>query len=176
MTEQRVISTKPKIGARPPSGGIAASEKPAADEAEKKPKGGKKKLLLVVGLVLVVLVAGAAYWFLLGPGAGKADAAEEVEPPPVAGEVLTVEAVSINLQGGHYLRLGLGLQLTEEVEEAPDTARALDLAIALFSGRTVAEVSDAATREALKAELAHQLAEAYEGEVMGLYFTDYVSQ
>lgn len=174
MTEQRVISTKPKIGARP-TGGISASEKPAPEEAEK-PQGGKKKLLLIAGLVVVLLVAGAAYWFLLGPGAAKGEATEEVEPPPVAGEVLTVEAVSINLQGGHYLRLGLGLQLTEEVEEAPDTARALDLAIALFSGRTVAEVSDAATREALKAELALQLAEAYHGEVMGLYFTDYVSQ
>lgn len=175
MTEQRVISTKPKIGARPPSGGIAGSEKPAAEEAEKKPKGGKKKLLIAV-LAALVVVAAAAYWFLLGPGAKKGEAAEEVEPPPVAGEVLTVEAVSINLQGGHYLRLGLGLQLTEEVEEAPDTARALDLAIALFSGRTVAEVSDPATREALKAELAHQLSETYHGEVMGVYFTDYVSQ
>lgn len=175
MTEQRVISTKPKIGARPTSGGISASDKPAPEESEKKPQGGKKKLLVVL-LAAVVLVGGAAYWFLLGPGAGGADAAAEVEPPPVPGEVLTVEAVSINLQGGHYLRLGLGLQLTEEVEEAPDTARALDLAIALFSGRTVAEVSDAATREALKAELTHQLAEAYEGEVMDLYFTDYVSQ
>lgn len=175
MTEQRVISTKPKIGARPTTGGISASEKPAAEEADKKPRGGRKKLLVAV-IAAVVVVGAAAYWFLVGPGAAGADATEEVEPPPVAGEVLTVEAVSINLQGGHYLRLGLGLQLTEEVEEAPDTARALDLAIALFSGRTVAEVSDAATREALKAELAHQLAEAYHGEVMGLYFTDYVSQ
>ena len=65
---------------------------------------------------------------------------------------LTVEPVSLNLADGHYLRLGMALQLTAgRGDEAPDTARALDLAIALFSGRTVAEVSDPATRDALDA-------------------------
>ena len=97
--------------------------------------------------------------------------------PPEPGVMVTIEPLSLNLADGHYLRLGMALQLTEEVgEEAPDTARALDLAIALFSGRTVAEVSDPATRDALTAELAHQLEETYEGEVMDVYLTNYVTQ
>ncbi|KQY45932.1 flagellar basal body-associated protein FliL [Cellulomonas sp. Root137] len=167
--EQRVVSGA-KIGGNKIGGGSASST--PAVEAEQPAKKTRKKLLLVVGAV-VLLAGGAAAYLLLGKGGGEPAA----EPAPVPGAVLTVEPVSLNLAEGHYLRLGLALQLTEEAgEEAPDTARALDLAIALFSGRTVAEVSDPATRDALTAELAHQLAEAYEGEVMDVYLTNYVTQ
>lgn len=175
-TEQRVISTKPKIGARPPGAGAIGESRtpPEATEAKTKKKRLPKKVLLALMAVVVLLGSGAAYWFLLGPGGGTAEAV--VEPEVVKGEVITVEPVSLNLAGGHYLRLGLGLQLVEGVEEAPDTARALDLAIALFSGHTVEEVSTAEARQAFKDELTHQLVEAYEGEVMAVYFTDYVTQ
>ena len=168
--EQRVVGG-PKIGGSKIGGGPASASTAATDAAPPKKR---KKLLLVVVLV-VLAAAGAAAYVLLGPGAApKAPAAE---PEPVPGAVLTVDPVSINLADGHYLRLGIALQLTEEVgEEAPDTARALDLAIALFSGRAIAEVSDPATRESLTAELAHQLAETYEGEVMDVYLTNYVTQ
>ena len=92
------------------------------------------------------------------------------------GEVLTVDAISINLADGHYLRLGMGLQLTRETKTAPNPSRALDLAIAEFSGHTVAEVSDPATRDKMKAELLTSLEKAYKGEVMDLYLTNFVTQ
>ena len=166
-TEQRVISSKNKISSKP-SGGATAE---AVEEAPV--KGGRRKLLIIAVVVLIVL-GGAAYWVLLKPSSDVA--AEPAEPEAVAGAVQIVESVSINLTGGHYLRLGLGLQLTDEVHEDLDTAKALDLAIALFSQRSLEEVSDAAERETLKAELLHELEEAYEGEVMDVYFTDFVSQ
>ena len=173
-TEQRVIASKPKIGARPAGPGSIGESKPSADAPKKTKKGlSKKKLLILVGIVVLVL-GGAGYWFLLGPGAGEK--VPEPEPPPVAGQVITVEPVSLNLAAGHYLRLGMGLQLTAEVTEAPDTARALDLAIALFSGHTVEEVSTPEARQAFKDQLTAELVEAYEGEVMAVYFTDYVTQ
>lgn len=170
-TEQRVISSKPTIGARP-------TAKPAAPEpeaTEEKAKGGKKKLVLVLVAVLV-LGGGAGWWFLLGPGAGEQ--AEVAEPAPEPGEVVVVEPISLNLADGHYLRLGLGLQLTVDAggHGPVDTARALDHAIDLFSGRKVSEVSSTEGRDALKAELLTRLEEAYHGEVMDLYFTDYVTQ
>ncbi|MCL3860867.1 flagellar basal body-associated protein FliL [Actinotalea sp. K2] len=170
-TEQRIIASKPKIGARPAPGAPAVEAEPEAA-----PKS-KKKLVIIVVAALLLVGGGGGYWFLLGPGAGASEA-QEAEPPPEPGEVLTVDPVNLNLAGGHYLRLGLGLQMTADAggHGKVDTARALDLAIALFSGRTVEEVSDAETRDALKAELLHQLEEAYHGEVMGLYFTDYVTQ
>lgn len=171
MTEQRVVASKPKIGARPTSPSVA----PEPAEETKGKKGGKKKLLIVA--LVVLLAGGAAYWFLLKPTPPADGAAAVVEEPaPEPGAVLVVEPISLNLADGHYLRIGLGLQLTADVAEEPDTARALDLVVALFSQRPVAEVITTEGREALKAELLTQLEEAYEGEVMDVYFTDYVTQ
>lgn len=143
----------------------------ADDKKQKKPK----RLALIIAAVAVLALAGAAYFFLIKPSGGGAATPAPV-PPPIAGKVVPIDAVSVNLADGHYLRLGLGLQLTAAVSEAPDTSKALDLAIALFSGHTVAEVSDPVTRDALKAELVTELSDAYEGEVMDVYLTDYVTQ
>ncbi len=167
-TEQRVISSKSKIA--PKSAGGASGQ--PIDEAAA-PSGKKKKLIVVI--VLLLLVGGAAYWFFLKP-APAAGATPAPKPTPVAGKVVVIDSVSVNLAGGHYLRLGLGLQLTKSVAETPETAKALDLAITLFSGRSMEEVSDLQQRDVLKAELKKELAEAYEGEVMDVYFTDFVSQ
>ena len=167
--EQRVVSRQ-KIGAR----SSATTEAPPATPAEPPPAKRSRRRLLVVVLVVALVAAGGAAWYLLGRG--DATGAPAPEPAPQAGEVVQVQAVSVNLADGHYLRLGLGLQLTADAHAVPDTSRALDLAIALYSGRTVGEVLDPATRDALKAELAEQLSAAYEGEVMDVYLTNYVTQ
>jgi len=169
--EQRVVGSGVKIGAGKIGGAKIGTPAPEPEpEKTKKPRG---KAPLLVVLALVVVIAGAAaWWFLLRPtGTGA-----EVEKAPEPGEVVAVEPVSLNLAGGHYLRLGFSLQLTADAHEAPDPAVAVDHAIALFSGRTVAEISDPATREQLRDELAEQLAEAYDGEVMAVYLTNYVTQ
>ncbi|AEE44826.1 flagellar basal body-associated FliL family protein [Cellulomonas fimi] len=167
--EQRVISG-PKIGAKIGGGSSAAPTPPPAEE--KKKRGLSKKLLIVVVAVVVLLGAAAAAYFLVFAKGG----AEPVEPPPEPGEVVTVDPISLNLADGHYLRLGLALQVTADAHESPDPSKALDAAIALFSGRSIAEVSDPAVREQLTSELAHHLEELYEGEVMDVYLTNYVTQ
>lgn len=176
-TEARIVSPQQKIGARPtPDSGGAPAEKPA--------KGGKKKLTVIIAIILVVAL-GAAYWFLAGPGAPApatdpdADAAAVTEPEYELGEVLPIEAISVNLVGGHYLRLGFGLQLIAGAggEEGPiDPSKALDAAIALFSGRTTEELSDPAVREELKHDLEEQLFDLYHEEVVAVYYTDFVTQ
>jgi flagellar FliL protein len=172
--EQRVISGGgQKIGGKS-SGSIGAKDAPAAEpETTKK----SKKGLLIVIIAIVLVAGGAAAYFFLGKSGGDAAAEPEAEPAPEPGEVLAVEPISLNLADGHYLRLGFSLQLTEEVgEHVPDSGKAIDLAIVLFSGRTVEEISDPTSREALKVEFAAELAEAYEGEVMDVYLTNYVTQ
>jgi len=180
MSEQRVIS-----GTKRPVGGIRegrGKDAPAAEEpgiGAKKERKKPKKIVLIIGAVAVLAIAGAAYFFFLKP-APDPNAAPPPEPAPIPGAILTIEPVSVNLADGHYLRLGLGLQLVAggggHGETGPDPAHALDLAIAMYSGHTVAEVSDPATRDALKAELLAELEHAYEGEVMDVYLTDYVTQ
>jgi flagellar FliL protein len=140
--------------------------------------GGGKKKLLVIGLVAVLALAGAAYFFLFA-GSGEA-AAEE----PVAGEVLPLESIAVNLAGGGYLKVGIALQLTEAAAggghggAAVDGSRALDLVIATYSQAQPADVTGA--RDALKEALEHKIVEAYTEDghemVMGIYLTEYVTQ
>ncbi|MBF0689178.1 MAG: flagellar basal body-associated FliL family protein [Cellulomonas sp.] len=166
--EQRVVSRQ-KIGAR----AATAPPPPAPTEPEPaRPRRRRRAALLVAVAVVLLAAAVAAGWFLYGRGAG----ASVPEPTAEPGEVAHVEAISVNLADGHYLRLGLGLQLTADAHGAPDPAPALDAAIALFSGRTIAEVQDPVARDALTAELVTVLQETYDGEVMDVYLTNYVTQ
>lgn len=163
MPEQRIIGSSTKIGGQRPSSTTTEAE-PAAPPKKR----GKRGL---AGIAALVVVAGVG-WFLLGPGA-----APQAEPTEVElGSVQAVEPISINLAGGRYLRLGLGLQLTAEVAEDVDTVKALDLAIALFSQRSIEELNTPEGRDALKTQLASQLKEVYEGEVVDVYFSNFVYQ
>jgi flagellar FliL protein len=142
---------------------------PETDEAPV--KGGKKKLILIL-LVVLLAAAGAAYFFLF---TGSAEAEE-----PVAGEVLSLEPVAVNLAGGGYLKVGLALQLVASDEgghgaaTGPSGAKATDLVISTFSQAQPADVTGA--RDALKEALEEKIIEAYHGEVMGIYYTEYVTQ
>lgn len=138
---------------------------PTSDEAtEEAPKKGRKKLVLIA---LVVLIAAGVAWFLFLRPSGP------TEPKP--GEVAPLEPIQVNLASGHYLRLGLALQLTETAHEV-DGSKALDAAIGIFSGQPVAQVNDPAHREQLKAHLAEELDHLYHGDVLEVYFTEFVTQ
>ena len=127
--------------------------KEADDKTEEK-KGGLGKIVMVAPLVLLLAAAGW-YFFLRGDGGTKA------LPPPQPGEVLAVDPITVNLAGGHFLKVGMGLQVVKGAKEAPSSAKALDLAISQFSGKTVAELSSAEGRERNKAELTARIKLAY---------------
>jgi flagellar FliL protein len=137
----------------------------APEGQEPKGKGGRKKVILM--LVVLLAIGGAAYWFMLKP----ADAKE----PPKPGEVVRLEPIQVNLAAGHYLKIGIALQLTVEAHEA-DGAKALDATIDMFSGKSMEQLTATDTRAKLKKELEKELKERYHGEVMGVYFTDFVTQ
>ena len=137
----------------------------AAPPAEESKGGGKKKLVMIV--VLLLLVGGAAYWFVLKPK--PADAA------PQPGEVVRLDPIQVNLSGGHYLKIGIALQLTATAHEA-DGSKALDATIETFSGKSMDALTRPDNREKLKAHLEKELEHLYHGDVMGVYFTDFVTQ
>lgn len=174
--EQRVVSSG-KIGGGKPGGSIGARDKTPEPEPEPKKKS-KKLLFIIIGAVLLV-GGGVAAFFLLGSGGGSA--APEPEPTHEPGDVLVIEPISLNLADGHYLRFGMTLQLVYHEggghgDTEVDGSKAIDVAIGLYSGRELSEVSSAEGREELKAELLHRLEEAYHGEVMDVYLTNYVTQ
>ncbi len=155
---------------------VAKGKDDAADGEEPK-GGGKKKLLLVLAVLLVA--AGAGAYFFLFAGSGEA-AAEE----PVAGPVVPLDPVTVNLAGGGYLKIGISLQTTEAAAGdghgggGVDGSEALDLIISTYSQAQPADVTGA--REALKESLEAKIVEAYTDHdvplVMGIYFTEYVTQ
>jgi flagellar FliL protein len=146
----------------------STKERPAA-EADATPEKKSKKKLLIIVVVLLVVVGAGAYFFLL-KGSGKPAA-------PTPGVVLDIDPVAVNLAGGGYLKVGVALQLTADVDPKaePDPAKATDLIISTFSGAAPADVTGA--RDTLKAALEKKLVKAYGSDVvMGIYYTDYVMQ
>lgn len=127
----------------------------------------KKRRMVLVG-VLVLAIAGAGYWFVLKPGP------EEKQPEP--GEVVTLEPVQLNLSAGRYLRVGVAMQMTTDVKEEVDGSKALDATIALFSGLSVPALENPSERARLKTALKNELMERYPGEIMDVYFTEFVTQ
>jgi flagellar FliL protein len=147
---------------------MSTKEKDAATDTDAPAaKGGKKKLIIIV--LVVLLAAGAAAYFLLFSG-GSAKAAA-----PEPGAVVRLDPVAVNLSGGGYLRIGVALQLTADADaKTLDGAKATDLVISTFSQAVPADI--VGTREALKKALEKKIIKAYDGSVMGIYYTDYATQ
>jgi flagellar FliL protein len=142
-----------------------STKEAAVETGEAAPKG-KKKLIIIL-VVAILAVAGGAYFFLFS-GSAKAAA-------PVPGAVMTLDPVAVNLAGGGYLKVGVALQLTSTADaKTMDGAKATDLVIATFSQAQPAEVTG--SRDVLKKALEKKIIKAYDGEVMGIYYTNYVTQ
>jgi flagellar basal body-associated protein FliL len=106
---------------------------------------------------------------------------EAIDPHAERGGVLELDPLTVNLADGHYLKVGLALQLDKAtvVETAKDEglgAKALDMAIAALSPKTMDELGQSKVRDQLKQELGTDACHAYEGEVLTVYFTNFVMQ
>lgn len=150
---------------------MANDEKAAAGEA---PKKSRKKLIMIIAIAAVLLGGGAGGYLMFKPSSATA------EPAPEPGMVVPLDAITINLADGHFLKLKLSLQATADVAEAPDGSKALDIAIDLYSNREMAELMSNAERERSKTELKEKIEAAYtvdkEKEIMDVYFTSFVIQ
>jgi flagellar FliL protein len=135
------------------------------DGAEETVQGGRSRKKLIVILVAVLAIGGGGYqMFRPKPAA-----------PPKPGEVVKLEPIQINLAASHYLRVGIALQLTEGAAKV-DGSKALDATIDEFSGLGMTDVNDPVKRASYKKALEKELDHRYEGDVMGVYFTEFVTQ
>jgi flagellar basal body-associated protein FliL len=103
--------------------------------------------------------------------------ASDAEP---AGPVDSLDAITINLAAGHYLKVGLALQVPAGVvpKTVADTenweALALKTAIDTLSGQTVDTLT--AKRQAEESSIGDAVCQKTEGKVLTVYFTDFVMQ
>ena len=142
----------------------------ATPDGAEAPKKSKKLLIIILAVLLLGGSGAGGYFFFV---AGK-KTEEEVKPEP--GLVVALEAITINLEDGHFLKVSIALQATIEAHEEPDGSKALDLLISQFSNKSVAELSSNEAREEHKKELVEKVKKAYHDEVYDIYFTEFVMQ
>ena len=166
--------------------------------ADAKPAAGKEKKRrgnLVPAIVVAVGLLGAAY-LMKGGGTKKAGATtthgatattSTTDPmaapatPKSLAEIAKLDDITLNLADGHFLKLGLALQLAPkgvvtDYTTGGASAKALDLAIQVFGRDTYAQLVQPALREQAKEQLSKQVVTAYSGHVQGIYITDFVMQ
>jgi flagellar basal body-associated protein FliL len=98
------------------------------------------------------------------------------------GPVLELDSKTMNLDGTHFLKIGLSLQLP--AASVPDDVKlkenwssvASQLVLDTFSGRSFAELSDNALREQLQHQIGNEVCEKTAGKVVTVYFIDFVMQ
>jgi flagellar FliL protein len=138
-------------------------------KSEDAPKSTKRRMVtLAVATVLLLGSGGTSGWLMLR---GSKDAKSQ-QP----GQVLPLDAVTVNLAGGHYLKMKIALQATDDLKEKPDGSRALDLAIAQYSNRQLGELSSTEGRLKAKNQLLETVNQAYDHRIMDIYFTEFVMQ
>jgi len=151
---------------------------------EEKKSGGSMRLVIIAVVLMAVLAAGVYFLFLKPKPAppadctpatvGKASNCQLGETP-----LALSDTIQVNLAAGHYLRIGLALELNKSVTDSStiSPAPAFDAAIDLFSGLPMDDVNTAKTRDALKDRLAEELMQIYpDNQVLGVLFTQFVTQ
>lgn len=178
-----------------------AGKRPGGTEpsttTEPSPPAAKGKATLVPAIVIAVGLLGGG--FLMGGRGGQAQPASSAagvgEPPagaqhdePEPGEVLVLDPITLNLADGRFLKVGLGLQLPKGDEDGGGhgsqddsatrgfAAPALDEAISVLGDRTYSDLAVLGGRDRAKAELSKAVKERYDGEVLGVLFTEFVMQ
>jgi flagellar FliL protein len=151
---------------------LKTAEAPSAEAAKKSDQPSRKRRpskKIVIILVLVLAVGG----FI---GSKKLMPAKAEAPKP--GDVVAVDPTTLNLAGGHYLKIAISLELVAGKASATDfsTSHAAQLVIEEFSDRTVGSLSTNAARNKLTKELTGRIKKAYPGEVYDVYLTQFVTQ
>jgi flagellar FliL protein len=158
----------------------APAETAGKGKKGKKEKGGKSNL--VPALILCAGLLGAGYF--MGPGSGEtaclADGATTTTEPIPPGEIATMDPISVNLAEGRFLKVGMAVQLAEgipanEFAKGPIN-KAKDLLIEHVAGANMEELASEEGRKHLKEALRESAKEEFEGEVLDVYFTDFVMQ
>jgi flagellar FliL protein len=135
-------------------------------------KKSKKKLIIIGVLVLVVLFAG--YYFTIGSKKPKPG-------PPQEGAVVAVDPMTVNLTDGHFLKVGIGLQLIKgaklpDGEAELDTSKAASALIDEYSNRSMASLSSNTARTDTVKQLVAKLKKDYPKVIMNAYLTSFVMQ
>jgi flagellar FliL protein len=120
-------------------------------------------------------------------------AAPAVDLTHEPGAVVELDPITFNLADGRYLKAGLALQLSEAATRqqaahgsssgassptaaAFDGAKALDAAISILGARSFRQLLAAGGRKQAQDALSQEVRARYGGQVLRVYFTQFVMQ
>lgn len=152
-----------------------------AEETVEK-KGNKKLLIIIIAAAVVILAAGGFVAFkLLAPAA-----APEEDPATKPGAIVALtKDMTLNLSDGKFLKTNLALQLTEKATTAAggekalaafDGSKARDAAIQVLGKYSYDQLLKPANRDAAQKALSAEVKKRYDGDVLQVYFTEFVMQ
>jgi flagellar FliL protein len=131
-------------------------------------KKSKKKLIIIIVAVLVVALVG--YKMFMPKKAVKPG-------PPVPGAVVAIDPMTLNLQGGRFLKVGVSLQeIKTPKDKVLETSKATNIMVETLSNMTMASLATKAGKDSVKANLLKQMEAAYPGDLMGIDWTSFVMQ
>lgn len=147
------------------------------DDDGKGKKGGMKKIVIVV-VGLVVVGVGAQMTVLKKPAA---EAGAATTTTVLGGDLVAVEPMSVNLADGHYLKVGVAIELVaggdaKYFEKAGKPNKVRDLIITSAASRTMADLATVEGKEKFRAELDEGSKKLYKDDYHGIYFTEFVMQ
>ena len=168
---------------------MAKKEKAAAPaEGEEAPKRSKKNLVIAGVGAIVLFVAGGK---VMGGETKTVIKIVTTTTTIPVGDVVTLDAITLNLADGHLLKVGIGFQLEDEKkvaaaegEGAPaaDTsdptkgyAKALDAVIDELGKHTMEDLTGEG-RNVAKEELVKRLRKEFHGKIEDVYFHQFVMQ
>jgi flagellar FliL protein len=150
-------------------GGKAAPGDAGKGKGAQPGKKSKKKKIIILAVVVLMLAAVAKFTVLAPSGSAK-------DAKPVPGQVVAMNDMTLNLAGGHYLRIKLALQTVEGTPAELDTSKAAQAVIDQFSDRPVTELSGEAARSKAKKELLGKLQKVYPKQIMDVIYTEFFTQ
>lgn len=145
-----------------------AKDAKGASDGEK--KGLSKVVLIAIVVVVMAALGGGAYFmFLKKPGP---------PPAPQAGEMVQLDAQTLTLANGHFLKVQVAVQLVEGKAAAAtfETVKAAQDIIDTFSNRQVDELTTNAARKDLTDQLLKTVQKDYPDEVFAVFLTQFVIQ
>jgi flagellar basal body-associated protein FliL len=101
---------------------------------------------------------------------------------PVIGPVLTVTSTTLNLADGHFLKIGLALQLpvgsvVADVEKTENWGAITgQVVLNTFANESMADILPTKLREKLRHEVGNEVCIKSEGKATTVYFTEFVAQ
>lgn len=166
----------------PTSTGTEGKEKPKKSKKPKMSKMSKKKRIIMLVALLLLGVGG-----FVGKGMLAGPAAPVPDPRTVPGSVVTLTSMTLNLSDGRYLKMTMALQLSKAASPAASAdpavtttsfngAKALDSAISVLGQRTYAQLIAPGGRSASQRVLSAEVKKRYDGDVLQVYFTEFLMQ